>query len=118
MDTSQFGRVQGTYEVGPWCKPVPASGIQHWLPAAQALSLGRVEMWGQKIDRALLLGRVPQFLIFTILGESPFPTQRSKLSLVGEKGERKVQRLTTVVIQFLNLPSHYTCKFWTTDPLL
>ena len=78
MDTSQFGRVQGTYEVGPWYEPVPASGIQHWLPAAQALSLGRVEMWGQKIDRALLLGRVPQFLIFTIIGESPFPTQRSK----------------------------------------
>ena len=45
-------------------------------------------MWGQKIDRALLLGRVPQFLIFTILGESPFPTQRSKfISGRGKGGE-------------------------------
>ena len=75
-------------------------------------------MHGLKIDRALQLGRVPYFKIFDFKGNPLFPHRDQDLPLVGEKGERKVQRLTTVVIQFLNLPSHYICKFWTTDPLL
>ena len=57
-----FGRVQGTYEVGPWHKPVPPSGIKVWLPTAQLLSLGRTAMHRSE-DRPCIAARPhPQFL--------------------------------------------------------